>query len=482
MSYELKNKKITVMGIGLHGGAVDLILWLLKQGARVTATDIKSGEDLAPSLEKLMGQKNLRLVLGQHHMDDFINADLVIKNPGISWDNKYIQTALKNNISVEMDAGLFFHFCPSKKIIGITGTKGKTTTATIIYSILKLAGKKPVAVGIGQGNLMSKLENVGGKTPIVFELSSWRLSALRRKKISPFLAVITNIYPDHLNYYSSMEDYVKDKEAIFQNQKKDNILVVNYDQQEGQDFAKKALGQVVFFSQKKLVEEDEENIVFLKNKDIYYRSKQGEELIMNTDEIRMRGAHNLSNVLAAIAATLNFGIEAKLIKKAIKEFRGIQHRLEFVRKIDKVSFYNDTAATTPESAIAAFNSFQRPIYLIAGGSSKNLQLDELAKEIVSQKIIKKVFLLEGTATSELKKLIKEYGGESKLTAIFTSLGAATQEAYEAAKRGEELEKGVDISSRVVLLSPGCASFGMFENEFDRGDKFKKVVRLFQFVD
>ena len=169
MSYELKNKKIIVMGIGLHGGAVDLILWLLKQGARVTATDIKSGEDLAPSLEKLMGQKNLRLVLGQHHMDDFINADLVIKNPGISWDNKYIQTALKNNISVEMDAGLFFHFCPSKKIIGITGTKGKTTTATIIYSILKLAGKKPVAVGIGQGNLMSKLENVGGKTPIVFE-------------------------------------------------------------------------------------------------------------------------------------------------------------------------------------------------------------------------------------------------------------------------------------------------------------------------
>ncbi|HHX58291.1 MAG TPA: UDP-N-acetylmuramoyl-L-alanine--D-glutamate ligase [Candidatus Moranbacteria bacterium] len=469
-----KNKKVTVMGIGLHGGAVDMILWLLNEGARVTATDMKSREELAPSLKKMAGIKNLRLVLGQHHLDDFINADLVVKNPSVPWRDKYIQAALAKKIPVEVDASLFFQFCPSKNIIGVTGTKGKTTTSTLIFNILEAAGKKPVAVGIGQGSLMSKLDKIKKDTPVVFELSSWRLSGLRRTELSPKIAVITNIYPDHLNHYSSMSTYVKDKQAIFENQKRNDFLVVNYDQEEDWNFSQVAPSQVVFFSQSK---SDQDRIVYLKDKEIYYKSGINEELIIDIDEIRMRGAHNISNVLAAVAAALVFGIDIKPIKQAIKKFKNIPHRLEFIRKIGEVSFYNDTAATTPESAIAAFNSFKRPIYLIAGGANKNLELDGLAKEIVEQELIRKVFLLNGVATGGLKKLIIGHDGENKIAATYDNIETATQEAYEIAKKDGFTEKDGENIGRVVLLSPGCASFGMFANEFDRGEKFKKAVEL-----
>ena len=209
-----KKKKVVVMGIGLHGGNVATIKWLVAQGARVIATDKKSHEELAPSLEKLKGYKNVTVVTGQHRMEDFLTADLVIKNPAVPWTNKYIQAALAKKVPVEMDSSLFFQNCPSRKIIGVTGTKGKTTTSLLIARILEMAGKDVVKVGIGQEAVMNKLAKIKKSTWVVFELSSWRLSALAKHEISPRIAVITNIFQDHLNYYPSMKEYIEDKKQI----------------------------------------------------------------------------------------------------------------------------------------------------------------------------------------------------------------------------------------------------------------------------
>ncbi len=456
-----QGKKVTVMGIGLHGGAVDLILWLLQRGAKVTATDKKSDKQLAKSLKMLEGKKNLKLVIGQHRMEDFQRADLVIKNPAVPWSNPYAQAALKNKVPVEMDSSLFFQFCPSQKIIGVTGTKGKTTTATLIYQILKEAGKKPIKVGIGQGAVMSRLEKIKSGAPVVFELSSWRLSALRRKKVSPAYAVVVNIFPDHLNYYSSMEKYIQDKKAVLENQKSSGKLVLNYDQAVTQSLAKEAKGMVAYFSKQK---QAEERVVFLEEGWIRYHWAGEEGRIAQVEELKLRGRHNLNNVLAACSLTLLYGIAPKIVRRAIKKFEGLPHRLEFVATKDEVKYYNDTAATTPESGVAGIEAFQEELMLIAGGSNKNLELEPLAKKITEAENVKKVFLLKGEATDRLAKMIGELGGEHKLSGTYESMEAAVNAAKNEAQAGQ-----------VVLLSPGCASFGLFENEFDRGEKFRQAV-------
>ncbi len=457
----LNKKKITVMGIGLHGGAVDLITWLSKQGARVVATDKKSKEKLAPSIKKLKELKNVRIVVGQHRMEDFESVDLVIKNPAIPWTDKYIQTAIKNKIPVEMDAGLFFELSPTKNIIGITGTKGKTTTSLLIYEILKKAGRKPIKVGIGQGSVISQLEKINKKSWVVFELSSWRLSILRRKEISPRYAVITNITQDHLNYYSSMEKYIRDKKAIFLNQKSKGVLVLNYDDEILREFENEAKGTVFGFSEKQI---NKNNGVFVEKEEIKYNKDGQEGIICQLQEINIRGKHNIKNILAASAICLAVDIPVKVIKEAVINFKGVPHRLEFVRKINEVLYYNDTTATTPASGIAGIQSFSRPINLIAGGSNKELDLMSLGEEIATNDNVKKVFLLKGAATEELKKIIEVKGGAKKVRGIFESMNEAIKAVSDEAEKGE-----------IVLLSPGCASFGMFDNEFDRGEQFKRAV-------
>ncbi|MDA3814813.1 MAG: UDP-N-acetylmuramoyl-L-alanine--D-glutamate ligase [Patescibacteria group bacterium] len=459
---ELKNKKVTVMGIGLHGGSVQLIKWLLEKGAIVTATDIKNKESLKSSIEKIGEHKNLKVIAGQHRPEDFQKAELVIKNPTVPWKNKYIQMALKGNIPIEMDASLFFQFCKSKNIIGITGTKGKTTTSSLIAEILKKAGKKVVNVGIGQEPVMSKLSQIEENTFVVFELSSWRLSGVDKLKISPKIAIVTNIYPDHLNHYLSMENYIEDKKAIFRHQEEGDNLILNWDNKITREFADEAIAQKVFFSMNKI---DLPVSVFINEGKIIYRNDEGEEkVIVDIKKIRLRGAHNISNALTAITTGIVLGIDIAVIKSVIEQFPGVKHRLEYVGKIKEKFFYNDTTATTPDSAIAGVNSFWKPITLICGGSDKKLDLGEFAKKIASSKSVKKIILLKGEATEKLKKMIEENGGKEKIIDIFENIEEAVQKSDEVSEEGE-----------VILLSPGCASFGMFENEFDRGRKFKEAV-------
>ncbi len=225
---DLKGKKITVMGLGVHGGGIGTVRFLSWAGAKLIVTDIKSKEELAPSLEKLKDLKNITYIFNQHRSEDFTKVDMVVKTPPAPWNNKYIKLALDNKVPVEIDSSLFFKLCKNT-IIGITGTKGKTTTSTLIYEILKTAEKNPTKVGIGQISALDKIKDLKKNSIVIFELSSWRLSALGRHKISPQIAVLTNIYPDHLNYYKDIDEYIKDKKYIFQNQKSDNFCVINWD-------------------------------------------------------------------------------------------------------------------------------------------------------------------------------------------------------------------------------------------------------------
>ncbi len=463
MLHDFENKKVTVMGIGLHGGAVDLILYLAKKGAKITATDLKTKEQLEKSLEKLKEVPDLKLVLGEHRAEDFTEADLVVKNPTVPWDNHYIELALQAGVPVEMDSSLFFRLCQSENIIGVTGSKGKTTTATLICRLLEKAGKNPVAVGIGQEPVMSKLNQIKKATPVVFELSSWRLSALERAKVSPKVAVITNIYPDHLNYYSSMEDYIEDKKAIFSHQKPSDFLVVNANQEIAQEFANSAKGKgEVFYAAKQKV--DLEKAVYLEKGKLKANWQGEENEIMAISEIALQGEHNLSNLMLAAAAALIMGVKPVDIREVLSQPLAIAHRNEKVAEIEGVEFYNDTSATVPEAACASISGFSKSINLIAGGANKNLDLKPLAEKIAIEDKVRRVFLLAGEATAELESLIEKLGGKEKVKGIYYSMEEAVTAASDQARRGE-----------IVLLSPGCASFGLFENEFDRGEKFYQAV-------
>ncbi|MCK9378740.1 MAG: UDP-N-acetylmuramoyl-L-alanine--D-glutamate ligase [Candidatus Moranbacteria bacterium] len=457
-----KGKKITVLGLGLLGGGLGVVKFLVKHGARVIVTDMKSKEQLAFSLKKLEGIKNIEYVLGHHRPEDFTKVDMVVKNPAVAWDNKYIKMALDKKIPVEMDSSLFFQLCKNT-IIGVTGTKGKTTIASMIFDLLKLVGKNAITVGIGTASVLDKIEELKKDSVVVFELSSWRLSALSRIKKSPHIAVMKNILPDHLNYYKTMKEYIEDKKNIFAFQGPKDCLIVNDDDEKVQEIIKESKARIFSFSENSI---KKNYSVFLENGYIYLNNGIDVRKLVALEGIKIIGRHSIINAMAAIAAVYAFGVKISEIKEAVVKLKGIAHRMEFIREVSGVRYYNDTAATIPQAAISAINSFdKKEIILIAGGSDKNLDFAEFAKEIVDYS--KGIIFLKGNATEKLileirKNLPAE--DKSKQFIIVDSMDKAVEFASRSAEKGD-----------VVILSPGAASFGLFANEFERGDKFRKAV-------
>lgn len=457
-----KDKRITVFGLGLNMGGVGTVKFLVEHGAReVVVTDIKSREELGSSLEKLAKYRNITYVLGQHRPEDFTHTDMVIKNPVIPWTNEYVQLAEKHRIPVEMDASLFFALCKAP-IIGVTGTKGKTTTATLIAHILEQAGKRVVRAGIGQVSALGMLGKTTPDSIVVFELSSWRLSALGRLGKSPHIAVLMNIYPDHLNYYKTMEAYAADKKNIFAFQKQKDFLIANFDDAQVRALAQDAKGTLIWFSRDKEIDGDG---VWMEDGKICMR-KQGETgEIASPARIPLKGEHNVANILAAVTAALACGLSPKQIAGGLGSFAGVAHRLALVAEKRGVRYYDDTTATIPEAAIAALRSFAEPVILIAGGSDKRLEFDAMAEEILRRS--KGLVLFKGAATDKLVQALKTRLPDTEKDRPFETV--------------ESMAKAVELATRsaepgdVVLLSPGAASFGLFRNEFDRGEQFKKAV-------
>lgn len=432
-----KDKKITVMGAGLLGGIGD-IRFLAEQGADLIVTDLKSAEDLQSSLDQLNDFPNIKFTLGKHELADFRDRDLIIKSPTTPIDSPFIAEAKKHKIPVTMWAALFARFAREAgvPIVGITGTRGKTTTTALIAAIFEAAGKSMITGGNVQGvSIVSQLPNLNRDSVAVLELDSWKLQGFAEEKISPEIAVFTTFYPDHLNYYNGdLDQYLADKATIFLNQTPEDTLVVGE--------------QVAPLLQEKYGKKIQSHVVVAKT-----------NTILKSCKLRIPGEHNRYNAACALAAARAFGIDEEIIKTAIESFGGVPGRLEFVREIDGVKIYNDTTATTPEATLAAISAVsdleKKNIILIMGGADKGLDMSGLLEEVQAR--CKRVILLSGSGTEKIKAAFPD-------SPIFDGLPPAIAAARESATSGD-----------VILFSPAFASFGMFKNEYDRGDQFMKLV-------
>lgn len=433
-SARFKGKKITVMGLGLLGRGVGDAKYLAEQGAELIVTDLKTEEQLAESVAALKGFSNITFVLGEHRIEDFKDRDMVLKAAGVPLDSEYIAEARKNGIPVRMSADLFMEISGAATV-GITGTRGKSTTTHMIAAILKEAGKKVLLGGNVRGvSTLAQLSQVEGGEIAVLELDSWQCQGLGEAGISPHVAVFTTLYEDHLNYYKgNMQAYLGDKANIFLSQKPEDFLILG---SQCADIVKEA----------------------------YPAATKAHEVIASAHDLRadwtlkIPGEHNRYDAALAVEAARALGVADEPIQKALAEFGGVPGRLEFIREVNGVKVYNDTTATTPEAAIVALRALagEKPnIVLIMGGADKGLVMNALFDELPHA--VKHVVLLAGTGTDRIR---------SKLPAatIYATLEKAVEAAFREAEPGD-----------TVLLSPAFASFGMFKNEYDRGDQFNALV-------
>lgn len=441
-------KKILMMGLGILGRGVNVAKFLAECGAELTITDLKTEGQLASSLKTLSKFPNIKYVLGKHDLVDFSAQDMIIKSAGVPLDSIYIAEAQKNNIPIEMDASLFAKLAKLStsniNVIGITGSKGKSTVTHLIYAIIQEAFKKTKRNVYLGGNVkglatLPLLKKIKDGDVVVMELDSWQLQGFGDSKISPNIAVFTTFMADHMNYYKGdMDKYFADKANIYRYQKENDYFVA------GAQVAK-----------------------FIKNND--KDGVKGEMVIANKKnipkrwKIKLSGDHNFDAISLAIKATEKLGIKELTAKKVIENFKGLRGRLEFVKEIKGIKYYNDTTATMPEAVMVALESFKKykgKIILIGGGADKNLEYDKYAKSV--KKYVKTLILFRGLASN---KIISALGKIKFPVEIVDSMKKAMNIARANSKKGD-----------IVLLSPGAASFGVFKNEFDRGEQFVGLVK------
>ncbi len=458
--FDVKGKNVLVMGLGLHGGGVATVKWLVKNGAKVIVTDLRTKKILEPSL-KALRKYRLRYILGKHRVGDFLKAEIVVQNPGVPNDSPYLAIARKSGASIVNEATLFFQNTPTQFLIGVTGTKGKSSTATLIYEIIRKKYPKSILAGnIRTTAMLDAALRAKPQTPVVLELSSWQLEGLQNIRMSPAIGVITNIYQDHLNRYVSLQDYVRAKERIVAYQDKDGFAVFNADQpvlaRMGRNYAKKGR-TVVWFSRKKTV-----TGAFVKKGWVHFGTRNHHKRVVALSDLRVPGEHNIENLLAAVASTKMLGIPNKAIQSGVRAFRGVEGRLEYVGTKKGIEYYNDTAATAPDAVIAALRALggkfarEKKIILIAGGADKGLEFSAFAR--AANRYAKSIVLFPGTATDKMLQ-----AGLQRPIARVSSMRKAVLAATAFARSGD-----------TVLLSPGAASFGLFLHEFDRGDQFLKA--------
>lgn len=450
------------MGLGLHGGALAVVKWLLKYKAQITITDIKTRSQLKTTLEKIKNLPRAHTInysLGGHKMADFQNQDLIVQNPGVPPSSPYLVEARKNNIPIVNEAVLFFGLYPGWSI-GVTGTRGKSTTATLIHKILKTEIKSNVVTGnIATHPMFEVLDKLKVKSLPVVELSSWHLENMGQYKVSPHIAVVTNVLVDHLNRYDSFSAYKKAKQNIVSNQLKNDIAVLNADNPHSYSFRKHTKAKVYFYSLKKKVKG-----VFVSKGAIYFSKGKGAELVMSISDIHLPGEHNISNILAAITVAKLVGIKNSNISKAIKRFRGVSYRLEYKGELNGMKIYNDSTSTTPDATIAAIDAFSdKNIILLAGGEDKELDYKVLAKKIKKQ--INFLLLLDGSGSDKLIKELKKIKFNKK-QAVFK---------ISSLKKAYQLAKAKSACNDIFLFSPAAASFNMFANEFDRAHQFDNLI-------
>lgn len=455
MPIDFADRSVVVMGLGLHGGGLESARFLAARGARVTVTDLRDEAILGPSLEKLQGLP-IRYVLGRHELADFAGADFVVKNPAVRPDSPFLAAARR----VETDLSLFLSACPAT-LIAVTGSKGKSSTASAVRWGLERSGKRVFLGGNITVSPLSFLDQTRADDFIVLELSSWQLGDLRGRRgadgqhlLKPRVAVITSILPDHLDRYGTMDAYVADKRVIYEGQDRGDATVCG-DDAWGRSFAAETGGRPLIYGAEPSAAgwiDGESGIGF-------GRAPDGKAAALVPAAPLTPGAHQKRNLLAAALALVDLGIPADVVNAAMGSFPGIEHRLEFFHEAGGVRYYNDTAATIPEAAAAALDSFDRAPVLVTGGTDKQL---DFAPLVAAAPKAKALILLAGS-------------GSEKLAPALAASGIAFQGPFDDLDRAVRAAVAAAVPGDRVVLSPGCASFGMFLNEFDRGRKWKDAV-------
>jgi UDP-N-acetylmuramoylalanine--D-glutamate ligase len=444
---ELNNKRVLVVGLGKSG--VASALFLKSRGARVTVSDTKSGDELRNEIPALLDH-GITVETGGHGERTFHGQDLIVVSPGVPFDAPLLQQARSLGEPVIGEIELAARFLPGP-IVAITGSNGKTTTTTLTGEILT-AGELPVLVAGNIGTpAISLADRVTPETYVVLEVSSFQLETIQ--SFHPKLAVVLNVTPDHLDRHKTFETYADTKARIFENQRGDDFAVLNQDDPTCVAMAARTDAQVFWFSRQKEVKQG----AWVRDGNILFRNGSEQREIMKVSEIALKGAHNLENVLSAVCAGALMGCAPGKIRQAVRDFKAVEHRLEFVASIRGVDYYNDSKATNVDAAIKALESFPANIHLILGGKDKGSDYSVL-NDLLKQRV-KRVYTI-GAAAEKIESQIKNVEVVHAET-----LENAIRKASAAAEAGD-----------VVLLAPACASFDQFKNYEERGRVFKEIVQ------
>lgn len=448
---QIRGKKIAMCGIGISN--TPLIMSFLNMGAKVYACDRRTRDligDTAAEIEKAGAE----LRLGENYLDN-LEVDIIFRTPGMNWNLPELEEARKKGIAVTSEMEVFFDLCPAT-IFAITGSDGKTTTTTLIAKMLEAEGKR-VFVGGNIGKpLLPEIENITKDDFVVVELSSFQLISMRK---SPDVAVVTNVAPNHLDVHRDMDEYVEAKKNIIMHQNAFSRTVLNRDNEITEGFRKYVRGQSLGFS----MERQLNNGAWVSDDGMLHMSYRGMDLpIINKKEIAIIGEHNVANYLTAIAAVWGYvGVDS--IKKVAKEFGGVEHRIEFVKEVNGVKYYNDSIASSPTRTIAGLKAFPKRVYLIAGGYDKHIPFEPMVPYILEK--VEKLYLCGDTADKieDAVRSDKNYKGYPEIVRV-KNIDEAVELAHNTAKSGD-----------IVTLSPACASFDSFPNFAARGNYFKELV-------
>ncbi len=445
-SIELRKKRVLVVGLARTGVAT--ALFCAAHNAVVTATETRVEKDL-PDIPAKLREAGITLELGGHTEKTFLAQDLIIPSPGVPADDPFLAAARSKGITIWSEIELAYRFLEGK-LIGITGSNGKTTTTTLVHHILKSAGVETFLAGNVGTPLISCVEKMTAGTVAVVELSSFQLELIEHFR--PDIGVFLNLTPDHLDRHKTLEAYAAAKARLFENQTELDAAVLNLDDEPSRQCVPKK-PQVFWFSRKQAVEQG----ACLRDEDIFIVRGKEEEFVMKQSEIPLPGSHNVENVLAAVTVARLAGVDARSIGDAVRSFQGVEHRLEFVAELRGVRYYNDSKATNVDATLKALDSFPGSILIILGGKDKGSDYTALQNALREKAILA---LLIGAASDKIESQIS---GSVAIERAGT-LQRAVEIAANAAKPGD-----------IVLLAPACASFDQFQNYEQRGQVFKQLV-------
>jgi UDP-N-acetylmuramoylalanine--D-glutamate ligase len=463
---EWRGKRVTVMGLGLFKGGVAAAEFAARRGAQVTITDLRGADVLAESLEQLRGI-DARLVLGRHEESDFRNADLIIANPAVPREAEYLRIAREASVPVTAEIVLFTERCRGR-IIAVTGSNGKTTTTSLIGAIMSAHDPRTRLGGNIGRPLLNEADNIESGAPVVLEVSSFQLEWLRERNWSPEIGVITNLSPNHLDRHGTYENYVVAKLALLNNQPADGWAVLNTGDDHLRSIAPDLPGRIAWFSAEPGSKTTPSGPgAWIENGTVMRSTGDSTSPVFPADAIPLLGKHNQENVAAAVAATAFWGegdgsVPVEVVADAVRSFPGVEHRLELVRTVNGVRWFNDSISTTPESTICALRSFQPgKMILIAGGYDKGIPFAELGKEIADRAA---AVVLIGTTAHKISDAAGSHGMPETRVHHAADLESAVGIAAQIAASGQ-----------TVALSPACASYDQFRNFAERGESFKRFV-------